>query len=173
MAPELLFSTKFGLEKGVPSKEADVYALGMAVYQVLTGKWPFFPMREGEVTHAVISGERPSKPENAEGIGMTEAVWDLLRECWKEDRMKRPNISDILKRFCAIADEGRTTDSAIEATTGLRLDTIGHHSESAFVHCEWGDPSFERPHHLLQKTHGGYFSIQASGDLQEVCHHHV
>ena len=46
MAPELLYSAKFGLEKGLPSKEADIYALGMTVYQVLTGKWPFYPKRE-------------------------------------------------------------------------------------------------------------------------------
>jgi serine/threonine protein kinase len=39
----------------VPSKEADNYALGMTVYQVLTGKQPVFPRREAEVIHAVIS----------------------------------------------------------------------------------------------------------------------
>jgi serine/threonine protein kinase len=113
MAPELLLPTRFGLDKGVPSKEADIYALGMTVYQVLTGKWPFFPRREAEVFHAVIAGERPPKPENAERIGMTEVVWNLLRECWREDRTARPNISDILGRFCGITGERRTTDSII------------------------------------------------------------
>jgi hypothetical protein len=38
VASELLLSTKFGLDKGIPSKEADIYALDMTVYQVLTGK---------------------------------------------------------------------------------------------------------------------------------------
>ena len=97
MAPELLFPAKFGLSKEVPSKEADVYVFGMTVYQVLTGKWPFFPRRETEVMLAVVSGERPPKPENAEGTGMTEVVWELLRECWREDRTTRPSISNILK----------------------------------------------------------------------------
>jgi len=36
MAPELLVPTKFGLDKCTPSKEADVYAMAMAVYQVCT-----------------------------------------------------------------------------------------------------------------------------------------
>ena len=45
VASELL-STKFGLDKGIPSKEPDVYALGITVYQVLTGKQPFFTMME-------------------------------------------------------------------------------------------------------------------------------
>ena len=96
MAPELFLPTKFGLERGRPSKEADVYALGMTMYQVLTGKPPFRPTRKAAIIRAVISGERPAKPEDAEEIGMTEVVWNLLRECWREDRMTRPNISDIL-----------------------------------------------------------------------------
>jgi len=133
MAPELLFSAKFGLEKGVPSKEADIYALGMTVYQVLTGEWPFYPRKETEVVHAVISGERPPKPENAEEIGMTDVLWDLLRECWRGERTTRPNISDMLRRFCDITGERRTTISA----AGLHLDTINIrdsvHSESTFV----------------------------------------
>ena len=80
MAPELLLPNKFGLDKGVPSREADVYTLGMAVYQVLTSELPFFPRREAEITHAVTSGQRPPKPENAEEIGITEALWDLLHQ---------------------------------------------------------------------------------------------
>jgi len=114
MAPELLFPRKFGLERGVSSKEADVYALGMTVYQVLTSEWPFYPKRKPEVMLAVISGERPPKPENAEEIGMTEVVWNLLRECWEGDRMKRPSILDVLGRFCDIAGERKTVDSATE-----------------------------------------------------------
>jgi len=69
MAPELLLPTKFGLEKGVPSKEADVYAFGMTIYQVLSGKRPFLPRKKARIICAVIFGERPAKPENAEELG--------------------------------------------------------------------------------------------------------
>jgi hypothetical protein len=65
----------------VPSKEADNYALGITVYQVLTGNQPVFPRREAEVIHAVVSDGRPLKPVNAEKIEMTEVAWGLLREC--------------------------------------------------------------------------------------------
>jgi hypothetical protein len=35
MAPQLLVPSKFGLEKCTPTKESDVYAMAMTVYQVL------------------------------------------------------------------------------------------------------------------------------------------
>jgi len=105
MAPELLLPTKFGLEKGKPSKEADIYAFGMTIYQVLTGKRPFPYRRKARIIRAVILGDRPAKPENAEEIGMTEVVWYPLKECWSEDRTMRPNISDILLRLYDVIDQ--------------------------------------------------------------------
>ena len=138
MAPELL-STRFGLDKPVPSKEADVFALGMTIYQVLTGKRPFSQISEGWIIHTMISGERPPEPEDTEQIGMTGTVWTLLTECWDEDRAKRPNISDILKRFCDITGERKTTASQFEMV-GPRQDTIDDHgsiySERIPVQCE-------------------------------------
>jgi serine/threonine protein kinase len=134
MAHELLLPNMFGLDKGLPSKEADIYAVGMTVYQVLTGRWPFFPKREIEIIHAVISGERPSKPENAGKIGITEAMWDLLEECWRRDRMARPDISRILRVFCDITGERNTIDSAL-GTTPLQLDVPGRRDSVDSQNC--------------------------------------
>ena len=36
MPPEHLVPSRFGLDKFVPSKEADIYAMGMVIYQVRT-----------------------------------------------------------------------------------------------------------------------------------------
>jgi serine/threonine protein kinase len=135
MAPELL-PRKSGLDETVPSKEADVYALGMTIYQILTGKRPFSPRRKAGVINAVISGERPAKPENAESIGIPDVVWDLLRECWKEDRATRPNTSDILGKLRSITAERKTTDAAIEMA-GPRLDTTGNLSSAhSLFYCD-------------------------------------
>lgn len=130
-APELLLPSKFGLERAVPSKEADIYALGMTAYQVFTGRWPFFPKRETEIIHAVISGERPPRPENAEEIGMTDVVWELLEECWREDRMTRPDISKILGVFCEITGERKTIDSTI-GVGAPQLDVSGKRNSVDF-----------------------------------------
>ena len=40
MAPELLLPSKFGLDKCKPSKEADIYAIGMVIYQVRVARRP-------------------------------------------------------------------------------------------------------------------------------------
>ena len=37
MSPELLYPEKFGGSDGRPTKQSDCYALGMVVYEVLTG----------------------------------------------------------------------------------------------------------------------------------------
>ena len=123
MAPELISPTDFGLEKGVSSKEADIYALGMTVYQVLTGQLPFFPRREAEVKLAVILGERPPEPDDAEGIGMTGLAWDLLGKCWKEDRTARPTIEQVLEKFHEIASERNTPNRTKLGTATPRLST--------------------------------------------------
>ena len=39
MAPELLVPSKFGLKKYMPLKEADIYAMGMVIYQVRTTRY--------------------------------------------------------------------------------------------------------------------------------------
>lgn len=143
MAPELLLPEKFGIKKAVPSKEADIYALGMTVYQVLTGNWPFFPRREGEVVHAVILGERPPKPGNAEEIGMTEDLWHLMEACWRENRKVRPAIAEVLSKFYDITGEGKTIDSTVGEfsvlglNTGNRSSIVSHTSSSTAVSCEW------------------------------------
>ena len=126
-APELLHPIKFGLENGVPSKEGDIYALGMTLYQVLTSCYPFYPRREFEVIHAVIEGARPPKPKNAEEMGMTEPVWELVGECWRENRAERPTMPEILKKFCEITGETKTIDTGAEFAMP-RLDTPGKHN---------------------------------------------
>ena len=53
--------------------------MGVTVYQVLTGKWSFFPRRKAEVMHAMISGERPPKPDDAESVRMTGLLLESVR----------------------------------------------------------------------------------------------
>ena len=135
MAPELLLPAKYGLEKRVPSKEADIYALGMTIYQVLTGMRPFLPRRRARIIHAVILGERPAKPEGAEKIMMADDVWGLLRECWQEDLAVRPDITKVLELLRSIAGE-REIPSSLRVHAGNNGSLASLNSSLTADSCE-------------------------------------
>lgn len=105
MAPELLLPTKFGSQSGRPSKQGDVYAFGMVVYEVLTGRTPF--AGEGrwmaEIVMHIAEGKRPGKPENAEDIGFGRGTWELVQRCWHENRDERPAAEEIHAHFQSVA----------------------------------------------------------------------
>ena len=105
MAPELLFPGKFGLSDGRVSKQADIYAFGMVVYEVLTGRAPFAGEVRGpaNIIMRVMEGKRPSEPEDAEGIGFGKGTWELVQLCWNETRDERPTAVDISKHFHRVA----------------------------------------------------------------------
>jgi len=100
MAPELIYPSKFGLPRLQLSREADIYAFGMVIYEVVMGVRPFGleNCRVEEVIFLVLDGKRPMKPENVETAGFGRGVWDIVERCWKEDRTQRPKISDV--RLC-------------------------------------------------------------------------
>jgi serine/threonine protein kinase len=104
MAPELLLPEAFGLD-GRVSKQADIYAFGMVVYEVLTGRIPSAGIGHGfaEIVVQVMQGKRPGKPENAEDIGFGRGTWELVQRCWDENRDRRPTVEDIFKHFKRVA----------------------------------------------------------------------
>ena len=110
MAPELIYPTKFGLSRSQPSKEGDVYAFGMVVYEVVTGVRPFGVegFRVEEVMCKVLDGVRPGKPENAGAIGFGGGVWGLVEACWSEDRTQRPRTGEVRQRVTVAASWSST-----------------------------------------------------------------
>ena len=83
MSPELLDPESFGLKKLRPTKGSDCYALGMVVYEVLSGQTPFAPFGPVFVIRKVLNGERPERPQGKEGRLFTETIWGVLEYCWK------------------------------------------------------------------------------------------
>lgn len=120
MAPERLFPSMFGVENDTPTTEADIYAMAMVIYQVLTtqflthvginssvqvltGKTPFSERTGHEATFQVLKGVRPTKPTNASNLGLSDIVWELLEGCWQTDRQRRPSVRDVLSRVKSAA----------------------------------------------------------------------
>ena len=105
MAPELLLPTKFGRLNGQVSKQTDVYAFGVVVYEVLVGHTPFSDEGRGtvEIATLIIEGKRASKPGKADDIGFGEGTWELVQRCWHEDQDKRPTVEHIRQHFEHVA----------------------------------------------------------------------
>ncbi|KAF9645203.1 kinase-like protein [Thelephora ganbajun] len=95
MSPELLDPTQFG-SNGRLTCESDCYALGMVIYEVLTGLPPFYHMRAYSPVAAVLRGERPEKPLDAELLGFSDTLWELVQSCWSESSSTRPTAQQPL-----------------------------------------------------------------------------
>ena len=96
MSPELLEPAKFNLEKSHQTKKSDCYALGMVVYEVLSGQTPFGSKTPSEVIQMVLKDKRPERPRKEEGKLFTDAIWGVLELCWKRKPNDRTSIEAVL-----------------------------------------------------------------------------
>ena len=91
MGPELIAPDQFGFEKSRPTKASDCYALGMVVYETVSGELPFHNDKDISIFWKVVKGERPRR-----GAKFTDRLWDMLKWCWAAHPDDRPSIEDVL-----------------------------------------------------------------------------
>ncbi|KAG2049076.1 kinase-like protein [Suillus hirtellus] len=76
-----------------PSKEADVYSFGSIMLQVLSGKIPYYYIKQQmQIIMMVVNGKKPRRPEEPT---ITEEHWSMIERCWSPCDA-RPTIEDIL-----------------------------------------------------------------------------
>jgi len=116
----LLDSSRFG-SSGRLTRESDCYALGMVIYevsclpsslwslinssQVLTGLRPFHHLHTCFPVLAIVRGERPGKPLNADSLGFSDKLWELVQSCWSESSSARPTTQRV---FDSLSHASRT-----------------------------------------------------------------
>ena len=96
MSPELLDQETPGLKTRRRTGSSDCYALGMVVYEVLSGRVPFYWCHDIAAVMAVLRGERPKRPESG---WFTDGIWNILEHCWKPESGDRPSVSCVLQRL--------------------------------------------------------------------------
>jgi serine/threonine protein kinase len=113
MSPELLIPDRFGLKESCPTRESDCYALGMVIYEVLSGQTPFGPCSIPLVIRKVLDGERPMRPQGNEGKLFTNSIWRLTELCWKPWPGDRISANTIL-----LSLEGNSSPVGARCATG-------------------------------------------------------
>ena len=136
MSPELLFPERFGLKRPNPTKKSDCYALGMVIYEVLSGQTPFSPFREAEVVRMVLNGERPSRPQGDEGKLFTDEIWQILELCWEQrpgDRLSAKGILLGLEGNLSPSRPPSDIDADVETDTDGASDAGDGSSMSSYL----------------------------------------
>ncbi|KAG9044842.1 hypothetical protein FS837_007424 [Tulasnella sp. UAMH 9824] len=100
MSPERLLG-------GSRTRESDVYAFGMTIAEILTGKPPFWPIfLKDDIKEAVITRrDRPLKSPISSDEGKSyESTWEVAERCWKNNCSLRISMATAFDHLRA-ADE--------------------------------------------------------------------
>jgi serine/threonine protein kinase len=92
MSPELIDPQQFGLQHSRPTESSDCYALGMVIYETISGNMPFHEDADLTVFVKVLQGKRPPR-----GGKFKKDLWRMLELCWESQPSSRPSIGDVLR----------------------------------------------------------------------------
>ncbi|KAG8701822.1 hypothetical protein FRC08_003882 [Ceratobasidium sp. 394] len=102
MAPELVDPGHS--DKAPLTYASDIYALGMTILEVMTGLPPFANYeREMRVLAAVGHGMIPERPSVEMAPGLSDAIWELLKDCWAFLPASRPIAVDVVARVLELS----------------------------------------------------------------------
>ena len=78
------------------SQPIDVYSFGILLWQILSGKLPFYELKN-DIKNQIINGSRPSindlPPDFAEDH---EEIVELIQSCWDASPRARPSFGEII-----------------------------------------------------------------------------
>jgi len=155
MSPEFFYPEKFGLEDSRRTIQSDCYALGMVMYEVLSGQVPFPRCDVYAVVAKVSMGGRPGRPRGAEGKWFTDGVWRIMERCWASKRDKRPEIEEVLRclekasEYWKPPHPGTVADSP--TTDLLAWNSSNQSDEDSFEDSEASSTPHVIPSQLSQK----------------------
>ncbi|CAE6358551.1 unnamed protein product [Rhizoctonia solani] len=107
------------------SVEADVYALGMTILEVITGKVPYAGISDVTVFVKVMQNIHPTRPEQQIPPGNPQAdfLWALLRTCWAISPRDRPSAASVGDQMKLITQEGLLSNARWIPYSVLELST--------------------------------------------------
>src|SRR5437764_12321679 len=95
VAPEIFQGQKY-------TKASDIYSLGMIMWELMTGRRPFWDQdHDTDLIIRICDGLRPPVVTNA-----PKGYIELMQECWNLDLEKRPTAVNLMKKIKVIKSYG-------------------------------------------------------------------
>lgn len=135
---ELLNPEKFGLKESRPTEASDCYALGMVIYEVLSGQKPFASWEGPVVIQKILNGKRPGRPRGDEGKPFTDGVWRILERCWEHQPSGRISAKTVLlglEEDSFSSWPPSDTDGIVETDTDVQSDDTASGSSAFSQFC--------------------------------------
>ncbi|KIJ52439.1 hypothetical protein M422DRAFT_26047 [Sphaerobolus stellatus SS14] len=112
MAPELFSDVKV-------SVESDVWAYGMTLLEIATCKRPYADITaDPAVLRLIIEAELPCRPNPNEAPLLTEEIWQICGECWKNMPEYRPTMQQIASKVITKERYQEWKNTISEASSG-------------------------------------------------------
>ncbi|KAH8104875.1 kinase-like protein [Phellopilus nigrolimitatus] len=143
MAVELLRATDQDESPIRTTTALDVWAFGMTVFEIMTGKVPFAEYKHdgGVLCNVVQKNVRPAKP-SVTLVG--DALWSVLEHCWSEDPASRPDARRVGLALDLICGLGGSDDGLNLAAILKSSDAVSSRTRPALAtndtrayRCKW------------------------------------
>ena len=140
MSPELIAPERLGFKNGRPRKSSDCYALGMVIYETISGHLPFHEDTDLTVFAKVLDGKHPPRE-----VWFKNSLWEMLERCWEPQPNARPGIEDVLRCLetevnlprldVAMEEDGDGWDSTDESSCEFSrfIPSVRSHSLCSYV----------------------------------------
>ena len=125
MSPELLQGETRNCRL---TKLSDRYALGMVVYEVLSGHVPFHQFPTWSIFAKVIRGDRPERPQGVEGAWFAGGVWEILERCWAVEPENRPSAEEVLQCLEGVSGSWTPPPPSTNSLTSSTFELTGMES---------------------------------------------
>ncbi|KAJ7575853.1 kinase-like domain-containing protein, partial [Mycena floridula] len=108
LCPEVLLPTLASQKKPHPSR--DIYAYGCTALEIYTNLPPFHSYyHDAMILADLIAGKRPERPTQEEAPCLTDNVWQLIKQCWRQDASMRPQAREVVNKIINLI-QGRFPD---------------------------------------------------------------
>ena len=141
MSPELFCPDQASMRDTRLTKQSDCYALGMVIYEVLSGRAPFAPFHCYAVILMVTLGERPRRPDGPERAWFTHDLWQTLNWCWATEPQSRPGVGAVLECLERVSRNLEVSSQQVDENVEIDRDDLDVASDSS-GELLWFDPCY-------------------------------